>query len=146
MHADNAAVIYKYVRDGVGRQTTLPVALKCKTHGWPRDTGSYYGSSPSDHATNRAEVQLSSHTASQGQGWGQEHTCHGAQQGHSSRRPATGMQDREGIKGSRSRGKGDALSAAWHKGSGGRAEPELGSSMEGEMGEREDSLLLFPQQ
>lgn len=41
--------------------------------------------------------------------------------GHSEATAATGMQDGEGIKGSR--GKWDALSAAWHKGS----EPWRGS-------------------
>lgn len=50
-------MIYKYVRDGVGRQTTLPVAMKCKMHAWPHYTGSWYGSSPSNHAANRAEAQ-----------------------------------------------------------------------------------------
>lgn len=78
----------------------------------------------------------------EGTGKGAGAHCHGAQQGQSSRKTGTGihsmegtgkgqehiarpeqqktttgMQDREGFKGSRSRGKWDALSAAWHKGS-----------------------------
>lgn len=121
----------------------LPVAMKCKMHGWPHYTGSNYGSSPLDHAANRAEVQLSSHTASQGQGWGQEHS-----KARAAEDQPQGCRTRRGSKGAEAEGKGmhAVLPGTKAQSPGGQAEPELGSSMEGEKGEREDSLLLFPQQ
>lgn len=70
----------------MGRQTTLPVTMKCKMHGWPRYTGSYYSSFPSDHTANRAKEQLSSHT--KGRGRGQQYTA----MGHSEARAAAADQ------------------------------------------------------
>lgn len=102
----------------MGRQTTLLVATKRKTHGWPNHAGSYYSSSGFDHAAKRrADVQPSSHAtlARTRTGAGADlPTGHGGMREEGDE-AAPGKQDSEGIKGSTR--KWDGVCAAWHKGS-----------------------------
>lgn len=108
--------------------------------------GSCYGSSPSEHATSGAEAQLSSHTAWEGQGRGQEHTATGHSEARAAEVQAQGRRTGRGSKGAEGNGMHSVLPGTKAQSPGGRAGPELGSSMQGEKGEREDSLFLFPQQ
>ena len=128
----------------------LLVAMKCKTHGWPNHAGSYYSSSPFDHAAN-GELTCSRAATRhrQGQGVGADLLAghREAGQGKSSGRAAPRKPDRDGITGSRSRGKWDAVCAAWHKGSEPWRESRVRAGEPQGRGEgREDSLFLFTQQ
>lgn len=66
--------------------------------------------------------------------------------GHSEARAADQAQGCRMGRGSKGNGMHSVLPGTKAQSPGGRAAPELGSSTEGEKGEREDSLFLFPQQ
>lgn len=82
----------------------LLVALKCKTHGQPNHAGSYYSSPPFDRAANGV-LTCSRAAMRHRHGQGQEQTCQRGTERPDEGRAAPGKQDREGIKGSRSKGR-----------------------------------------